>query len=192
MRILILYLLLLLSSCNMGRQYAKYRFGGKTGESNSVIANDSQNEITSAEPEFKMEEIKNQDNLVISEMKINVETKIVSNEKINANQDSIPKQDSSFVMDDELVFAYATAGVNGLAAFFGFLTFTSPNAIWVAAPLYIFAGLASLIGIGAFIISLIRFSQGKIDPRNKKYYWIWILVFAISILLAVQPLLMFF
>ena len=183
-------LIFIICSCNMSRQYANYRIGGKTEKTNTVISNDSLHEITSSEPEIKIKEIKNQDSLILSKRKMKEEPKIVAREKSNQYQNSIPKKDTSYVMDDELVSAYSAAAFNGLAGLFGFLTLVSPNAIWFAAPLYIGSIVFSFIGIICFFVSLAKFSQGKLDQRNKKYYLLWFVVFGLSVLLALVPLLM--
>lgn len=187
-----LFLALLICSCNMGRQYANYRFGGKTEKTNSVEVNVSSYEITSPEPEFRMKEINNHDGLVISERKIKTETKIESNEKINSNQDSVPTQDTSFVMDDAIATAFGAAAFNGVGAILGFLTFVNANFLYVSLPIYLLAlPVLNVIGIICFFVSLAHFSQGKLDNRNKKYYKIWFFVYCLSVLLALIPLLMF-
>jgi hypothetical protein len=174
----------------MSRHYANYRVGGKTENKKSVAETGSNEEINSAKPELRMEEIKNQDSLTISDRRLTVKSIVVPLEKNNIQQNSISKNDSSFVMDEELLTAYTSAAFNGLTGLFGFLTLVSPNTIWFAAPLYIGSIVFSFIGIICFFMSLIRFFQDKIAERNKKYYFLWVIVFGLSFLFALIPLLM--
>lgn len=192
MRILLFISLLVLASCHMGKHYAHQRHGGRIPKKEIQKDNQSNSEITSAEPEIRLKEKNNIDSLVISERKIKTEIKISSSEKINSNQDSLPVQDTSFVMDDELESAYSAAAFNGIGAIFGFLTFVKANFLYVSLPIYVLAlPVFNVIGIICFFISLTQFLNGMVDHRNKKYYKIWLLVYGLSVLIALIPLLMF-
>lgn len=192
MRILFFLSLLLLGSCHMGKYYAHQRKGGKIQKNEIPTEKHSLSEITSAEPEIRWKEKNNIDSLVISERKINDVTRIVTYEKTNSNHDSLPKQDTGFVMDDELESAYSAAAFNGVGAIFGFLTFVKANFLYVSLPIYVLAlPIFNVIGIICFFISLTQFLNGMADYRNKKYYKIWLLVYGLSVLIALIPLLMF-
>lgn len=191
----ILLCLLLLSSCNMSRQYANYRHGGKSEKINSsyeIYENKTSEEINSLEPEFEIIEMQNPDNLLIADRKINSMEFLSTPIEPIIFIDSIHTPDTSFLMDDELATAYSAAAFNGVGAIFGFLTFANANFLYLSLPIYVIAlPIINVIGIICFFISLAKFSQGKLDGRNKKYYKIWLFLFCLSVLLALTPLLMF-
>ena len=210
MKKIIYYLaIFLFCSCNTGKYYANYRAGGKSEKSDHL------NTTEPADLEYKnvntslqiLTEIKNVDSSIISHKRIT--TKIInSNQSISVetkSNNTIPlksKNDpqeqekdndftNDFIMDEALAQAYASPILNILAALFGLLSLSSPNAIWIAAPLYFAAGVAILVGIICFLVALVRYLNGDIDERNKKYLWLWLISFIISLALAIFVLLLF-
>lgn len=97
---------------------------------------------------------------------------------------------SDFLMDEALAQAFASQFFNVLAILFGVISLTRPNFIWLAAPMYFAAGACVLVGIICFLVALVRYLNGDIDKRNKKYLWIWLVSFIVTSALALFVLLM--
>lgn len=193
---ILLIIMILFSECSSSGYYFRIRAEGK-------IQKEEKNRHCSQKkdsvPEiFYPTEIPNDDTCVFLK-KEGEKQLIISNYEIAESSseqylsDTVKINDTtSFVIDDELSQAFASPFVNGLAALFGALSLANPGFVWIAAPMYIAVPIIGLIGIICFFVALARYSTGKSDRRNKKYFWIWLLAFVVSLAVAAMILMMIF
>lgn len=192
----LLFILLLLCSCNTAKYYSRYRTGG-----NSEQITEPEREIRSSLASENSEApsldlMSNSDSSVIASRKSYLKIPAhhssgassseiqVSNEERTDTTKTNTVKFGIAEMDDDLAQAFASPLFNSLAAIFGAASLVNAEFIWLAAPFYIGATVCILVGLICFLVALVRYTQGISDPRNKKYLWLWVLSFVVTLALA--------